>query len=165
MTDPPEPATTPGDAVGIGVDIVLASGRSTFGEAVTVGIPYPEGKPDGIVHDTDIPEAGLSLWFFDSQVGTWTLMPGSMVQPDADLVVADVAQAGKFGIFNAPLLVVERDGAAITSLDFSAEATALSFTVLNGNPASEPLTWTIDPPIPSWPVSYTHLTLPTNREV
>ena len=150
VVDPPDPAIAPGDPVGIGVDIGLASGHSTFREAVTVGLPYPEGRPDGIVDHTSIPETGLSMWFFDPQADAWVLTPESMVLPDADMVVADAAQTGEFGIFNAPLLRLEQDGAAITDLDFGAEATTLSFTVANGNPASQPLTWTIDPPVASW---------------
>ena len=146
----PDPATAPGDVVGIGIDIALTSGRDTFSESVTVGIPYPEGKPDGLVDHTTIPEVGLSLWLFDLQTDAWALIPGSMVQPDADMVVADVVQTGEFGIFNAPLLRLEQDGEGITSLDFGTEATASTFTVVNGNAASEPLTWTIDPPDPSW---------------
>ena len=150
VTDPPDPATAPGDAVGTGVDVALASGQNTFREAVAIALPYPEGKPDGLVDHTSIPETGLSLWFFDAEADAWVLLPESMVQPEADLVVADVEQAGKFGIFNAPLLRVEQGGVTLTGLEFGAEATALTFTVVNGNPAAESLTWTIDPPAPSW---------------
>ena len=150
VVDPPHPQTAPGDAVGVGVDIALASGREAFREAITVGLPYPEGKPDGLVDHTSIPEIGLSLWFFDSQEDAWVLIPGSMVRPDADMVEADVAQTGEFGIFNAPLLQVEQEGVAITGLDFGAEATATMFTLLNGNAASQTLTWTIDPAGLSW---------------
>ena len=145
-----DPQTAPGDPIERVVDIFLASEQETFSEAVTIGIPYPEGRPDGIVDHTSIPETGLSMWFFDPQADAWVLTPESMVLPDADRVVADAAQTGEFGIFNAPLLRLEQDGAAITDLDFGAEATALSFTVANGNPASQPLTWTIDPPVASW---------------
>ncbi len=147
---PPDPKTAPGDAVGLRIDVALASGRDTFSEAVTISLPYPEGRPDGIVHETDIPEAGLSLWFFDAQADAWMLIPGSTVQPDADLVVADSTQTGEFGIFNVPLLRVQQDGEAITGLDFGVEATALMFSVVNGNAAAEPLTWTIDESKPSW---------------
>ena len=149
VAEPPDPATAPGDTVGVGVDITLASGQDTFRQAATVGLPYPERRPDGIVDHTSIPETDLSLWFFDSQANAWMLIPGSMVLPDADMVVADVAQTGKFGIFYAPLLRVEQDGTAITSLDFGTEVTTLSFTVVNRNP-EKPLTWTIDPSYPSW---------------
>ena len=77
VTDPPDPATAPGDVVGVGVDITLASGQDTFGEAVTLGLPYPEGKPDGLVDHTSIPETGLSMWFFDPQAPAWELIPES----------------------------------------------------------------------------------------
>ena len=147
---PPDPDTAPGDAVGTGIDIALASGRDTFGEAITVAIPYPEGKPDGIVHETGIPEAGLSLWFFDPQADAWALVAGSMVRPDADVVVAEVEHTGEFGIFSAPLLRVERHGEPVTALDFGAGARVLRFTVVNGNAASGPLTWTVDPPHEAW---------------
>ena len=150
VTDPPDPATAPGDAVGTGIDVTLASGQDTFGAAVTIALPYPEGKPDGLVDHTDIPETGLSLWFFDPQADAWALLPGSRVQPDADLVVAEVRQTGQFGIFNAPLLRLEQDGEAVTGLDFGTAATAMPFAVVNGNAASQPLTWAIDPPAPSW---------------
>ena len=150
VTDPPDPETAPGDAVGTGIDIALSSGQDVFREAVTVSLPYPEGKPDGLVDHTSIPETGLSLWFFDPQADAWVLIPASRVQPDANLVVADGTQTGEFGIFNAPLLRVEQDGGAMTGLAFGAGATALTFTVVNDNPASQPLTWTIDPPAPAW---------------
>ena len=96
---PPDSDAAPGDAVGLGIDIALDSGRSTFREAVTVALPYPEGKPDGIVHGTDIPETELSMWFFDTTADAWERVAGSMVQPDADVVVADVTQTGAYGIF------------------------------------------------------------------
>ena len=143
-------ATLPGDAIGIDIDISLDSGLDTFREAVTIGIPYPEGKPDGLVDHTSIPEVGLSLWFFDLSAGAWMLIPDGMVQPDADMVVADVAQTGTYGIFNAPLLRVEQGGAAVTGLDFGAEAMTLMLTVANGNPASVALTWMIEDPGLSW---------------
>ena len=147
----PETDAAPGVGIGTGtIDVTLDSGQSTFREAVTVAIPYYEGRPDGIVHGTDIPETELSLWFFDDAADAWERVAGSMVQPDADLVTADVTQPGEYGIFHAPLLRVEMDGMALTNLDFGAETTALTFTVLNGNPASQTLTWTIDPPAPSW---------------
>ena len=150
VTDPPDPKTAPGDAVGTGAAIALASGQDVFREVVSIALPYPEGRPDGIVDRTSIPETGLSLWFFDPETGAWALIPESTVWPEADLVVADVEQTGKFGIFNAPLLRVEKGGVTLTGLEFGAEATALTFTVVNGNPAAEPLTWTIEPPAPSW---------------
>ena len=149
VTEPPDPATAPGDAVGVGVDIALSSGQDTFREAVTVGLPYPEGRPDGLVDHTSIPETDLSMWYFDAEADAWMLIPESMVLPDADMVVADVAQTGEFGIFYTPLLRVEQDGTAITNLDFGVEATTLNFTVVNRNP-EKPLTWTIDPSYPSW---------------
>ena len=148
--DPPAAETAPGDAIGSGIDIALDSGRDAFAEAVSLAVPYYEGKPDGIVHGTDIPEDGLSLWFLDPQTDTWALIPGSVVQPGADRVVADVVQTGQFGIFNAPLLRVERDGEPVTSLDFGPETTLLTVTVANGNATSESLTWTIDLPGESW---------------
>ena len=83
---------------------------------------------------TSIPETGLSMWFFDSQADAWVLIPESMVLPDADMVVADAAQTGEFGIFNAPLLRVEQDGEAVTGLDFGAEVSELSFTVCERQP-------------------------------
>ena len=147
----PDADAAPGVGVGTGtIDVTLGSGQSTLREAVTVAIPYYEGRPDGIVHGTDIPETELSLWFFDADTDAWERVVGSMVQPDADLVAADVTRTGEYGIFHAPLLRLEQDGAAVTNLDFGAEATAMPFTVVNGNAASQPLTWAIDPPAPSW---------------
>ena len=101
-TEPPDPATAPGDTVGVGVEITLASGQDTFGEAVIVSLPYPEGRPDGIVDHTSIPETELSMWFFDAESGAWMPIPESRVLPDADTVIADVMQTGEFRIFYAP---------------------------------------------------------------
>ena len=112
---PPDSDAAPGDAVGIGIDIALDSGRSTFREAVTVALPYPEGKPDGIVHGTDIPETELSMWFFDTAEDAWERVAGSMVHPDADVVAADVTQTGAYGIFHAPM--AEEDGEDATQPD------------------------------------------------
>ena len=42
--DPADAETAPGDVIGKVIDIALDSGRDTFAEAVTLGIPYYEGK-------------------------------------------------------------------------------------------------------------------------
>jgi hypothetical protein len=136
VTEPPDPATAPGDAVGVGVHIALASGRNTFGEAVTVGLPYPEGRPDGIVDHTSIPETDLSMWYFDAEADAWMLIPESMVLPDADMVVADVAQTGEFRIFYAPQACqpdgdVDRSGSVTAADALLAFQQALSLVELN----------------------------------
>ena len=98
----------PGTAVGDGtVDVALNSGQTTFREAVTIALPYYEGRPDGIVHNTDIPETELSLWYFDTTADAWEMVAGSNVDGDADLVSADVTQTGEYGIFHAPMMMVE----------------------------------------------------------
>ena len=100
----------PGTAVGAGtVDVALDSGQTTLREAVTVALPYYEGRPDGIVHDTDIAETELSLWYFDTTAEAWEMVSGSTVDGDADLVSADVTQTGEYGIFHAPMMMVEDD--------------------------------------------------------
>ena len=104
----------PGAAVGVGtIDIALGGGQSTFRKDVTVAIPYFEGKPDGIVHGTDIPETELSLWFFDIDADAWERVAGSTVQPDADLVAADVTAPGEYGIFHAPVMMADDDDDAM----------------------------------------------------
>ena len=144
---PPDPATAPGDAVGTGIDIALASGQDAFTEAATVSLPYAEG----VLDETDIAEGGLSMWRFDPETGAWALVPASMVQPDANRVVASVTQTGEFGLFNAaPLLRLEQAGEAVTHVDFGASTEMLSFTVVNGNDTAERLTWAIASPEPSW---------------
>ena len=122
VLDPPDPATTPGDAVGVGIDIALASGQNTFREAATIALPYPEGKPDGIVHGTDVPEAELSLWFFDPQADAWALVAASRVRPDADVVVAEAARTGEFTIFHVPMAAAEPDGEDATEPESDAAA-------------------------------------------
>ena len=110
VMDFPDAGAAPGAAAGAGtIDITLDSGQTTFREAVTVAIPYPEGRPDGIVHGTDIAETELSLWFFDVAADAWERVVGSMVQPDADVVAADVTRTGAYGIFHAPMLMAEQD--------------------------------------------------------
>ena len=98
VTDPSDRAMGPGDAVGSGIDITLASGQATFHEAVTISLPYSEGP----LEERDIAEDGLSMWFFDAQTETWMSVPGSMVQSHANRVVADVTHTGEFAIFDAP---------------------------------------------------------------
>lgn len=108
VMDFPDAEAAPGDAIGVGtIDITLDSEQSTFLQGVTVAIPYPEGKPDGIVRGTDIPETELSLWFFDVDVGAWEKVPGSMAQPAADVVTGDVTQTGEYGIFHAPMMMAD----------------------------------------------------------
>ena len=102
VTEPPDAATAPGDAVGVGVAISLASGGDTFAEAVTLALPYPDGESDGRVDDTSISETGLSLWYFDGAADAWESIAGSSVQSDTNLVVADVRRTGEYGIFDAP---------------------------------------------------------------
>ena len=100
----------PGTAVGEGtVDVSLDSGQTTFREAVTIALPYYEGRPDGIVHNTDIAETELSLWYFDTTAEAWEMVAGATVDGDADLVSADVTQTGEYGIFHAPMMMVEDD--------------------------------------------------------
>ena len=111
VTDFPDAEAAPGAAVGIGtIDITLDSGQSTFREAVTVAIPYPEGRPDGIVHGTDIAETELSLWYFDTAANAWEMVSGSTVNADADVVTADVMQTGEYGIFHTPMMTAAEDG-------------------------------------------------------
>ena len=111
VMDFPDADAAPGAAVGVGtIDITLGSGQSAFREDVTVAIPYYEGRPDGIVHGTDIPETELSLWFFDTDADVWQRVAGSTVQPDADLVAADVTETGAYGIFHAPMTMADEDG-------------------------------------------------------
>ena len=109
--------TAPGDDVGDGtIDIALDSGQSTFNESVTIRIPYYEGRPDGIVHGTEIPETELTLWFFDAAAGAWEQVAGSTVDGAQDLVMADVTETGEYGIFHAPMMMaeVEENGAMET---------------------------------------------------
>ena len=107
----PDDDAAPGEGVGGGTIVVtLGSGQRTFREAVTVSLPYPEGRPDGIVHETEIPETELSLWFFDAAADAWERVAGSRVRPDADVVAADVTQTGAYGIFHAPMMMAEADG-------------------------------------------------------
>ena len=111
VMDFPDAEAAPGAAVGVGtIDVTLGSGQSTFREDVTVAIPYLEGRPDGIVHGTDIPETELSLWFFDTDADAWERVAGFTVQPDADLVAADVTETGAYGIFHAPMMTADDDG-------------------------------------------------------
>ena len=136
VTEPPDPATAPGDTVGVGVDITLASGQGTFGDAVTVSLPYPEGRPDGIVDHTSIPETDLSMWYFDAEADAWILIPESRVLPDADMVVADVVQTGEFRIFYAPQACqpdgdVDRSGGVTAADALLAFQQALGLTQLN----------------------------------
>ena len=99
---------SPGTSVGTGTfDITLHRGQSTFMEAVTIGLPYYEGRPDGIVHNTEIPETELSLWYFDTAADAWEMVAGSTVDGDADLVSADVTQTGEYGIFHAPMMMAQ----------------------------------------------------------
>jgi len=109
VVDPPAPELAPGDAVGVGIDITLDSGQIAFREAVTVSLPYPEGKPDGIVHRTNIPETELSLWLFNADADAWERVAGSMVHPNADVVTGDVTRAGEYGIFHAPMMMMEEE--------------------------------------------------------
>ena len=136
VTEPPDPATAPGDTVGVGVDIALSSGQDTFREAVTVSLPYPEGRPDGIVDHTSIPETDLSMWYFDAETDAWMLIPESRVLPHADTVVADVAQTGEFRIFYAsqacqPDGDVDRSGGVTAADALLAFQQALGLTQLN----------------------------------
>lgn len=103
VTDPSGRAMGPGDAIGNGIDITLASGQATFYEAVTISLPYSEGP----LEEMDTAEDDLSMWFFDVERETWMSVAGSMVQPDADRVVADVTHTGEFAIFDAPAMMAE----------------------------------------------------------
>ena len=49
------------------VEIVLASGETTFGEPVIIALPYSDHESDGLVDGTNppIPEAELSLWLLE----------------------------------------------------------------------------------------------------
>lgn len=110
VMDFPDADTAPGDDVGDGtIEIALDSGQSTFNESVTIRLPYYEGRPDGIVHGTEIPETELTLWFFDAAAGAWEMVAGSTVDGAQDLVMADVTETGEYGIFHAPMMMAEVD--------------------------------------------------------
>lgn len=88
------------------VEIVLASGETDFGEPVTIALSYPDHKPDGLVDGTipPIPETELSLWFLeDAEAGDGEPILNAMVQPDDDIVVAEVMNVGRFGLFRSPM--------------------------------------------------------------
>ena len=141
VVDRPDPATAPG--VGT-VDIALASGQDTFRKVVTVSLPYSEA----VLRELDVPEAGLSIRYFDTEMDAWVLLPGPM--PDAGRVAAGVTQTGRFRIIDAPLLRVEQDGEAVTHLDFGAHAAVLSFTAVDGNDDVERLSWEVASAESSW---------------
>ena len=105
VSDPPDPAMAPGHAAGNATSITLESGQETFHEEVTISLPYSEGP----LEEMDIPEDGLSMWSFDAESGTWTPVAGSMVQREADRVLANVTHTGQFAIFDAPVMMVEMD--------------------------------------------------------
>ena len=72
---------------------------------MTISLPYSEGP----LEEMDIPEDGLSMWYFDAESGTWTPVAGSMVQREAHRVVANVTHTGQFAIFDAPVMMLETD--------------------------------------------------------
>ena len=110
VMDFPDAAAAPGAGVGDGtIDIALDSGQSAFNEGVTIRIPYYEGRPDGIVHGTDIPETELTLWVFDTAADAWERVAGSTVDGAADVVTADVTDTGRYGIFHAPMVMAEME--------------------------------------------------------
>ena len=111
VVEPPDAAAAPGEAVGTHVSTVLASGQTIFDEPVTLALPYPEGKPDGLVDGTDPPiaETDLSLWYLDSVTDEWVAIADSMPMPADDLVVADVMHTGQFGVFHAPAAGADED--------------------------------------------------------
>ena len=104
LTEPPNPEMAPGDAVGIGAAIALASGQEVFREDVTIALPYPEGETDGFVEvgGASIPEGDLALWFFNPEADAWEHLAGSTVDGEANLVMAEVGRTGEFDIFQAP---------------------------------------------------------------
>ena len=104
VSEPPDPATTPGGAVGNGINVTLVSGQEIFHETITISLRYSEGP----LEEMDIAEEGLSMWFFDADTEAWMSVAGSMVQPDADRVVADVTHTGEFAVFDAPVMMMER---------------------------------------------------------
>lgn len=110
--DTPDAATAPGESVGTGAEISLDSGATAFDEAITVGLPYYEGRPDGIVDGTDIDETELSLWFFDTASDAWTEISGATVDADADRVEGETTQTGQFAIFHVEMMemmIVDED--------------------------------------------------------
>ena len=110
VMDFPNADAAPGAGVGDGtIDISLDSGQSTLNEAVTIRLPYYEGRPDGIVHGTDIPETELTLWVFDAADDSWERVAGATVDGAEDVVIAEVTETGRYGIFHAPMVMAEMD--------------------------------------------------------
>ena len=145
VMDFPDAAAAPGAGVGDGtIDISLDSGQSTFNEDVTIRVPYYEGRPDGIVHGTDIPETELTLWVFDDAADSWERVAGSTVDGAADVVTANVTETGRYGIFHAPMVMaeMEENGAAEPSpadggRDGGGGCTMLPFVPPGGGPPDD----------------------------
>lgn len=101
------PGTLPGEAVGVIIDIDLASGQDTFTTNITIRIPYVDANQDGIVDDTTPPirEENLSMWFFDASVGAagaWVQIPTAQVTVDTEnnVIVGQIDHLTEFGAFN-----------------------------------------------------------------
>jgi uncharacterized repeat protein (TIGR01451 family) len=95
--------TPPGDPAALLVDISLASGQDMFTEPLTIRLAYLDADQDGLVDGTSIDETTLTLWFFDVNTGSWVIVIGSVVRPDANVVEGTVNHLTEFGLFAAPL--------------------------------------------------------------
>jgi hypothetical protein len=97
------PAPLPGGSGGTLVDLALESGQTQFASPVTLRIPYDDADQNGTIDGTNPPvaETALSLWRFDAGQSMWVQLPGAIVVPESNAMLAQITQSGLFGLFEA----------------------------------------------------------------
>jgi CshA-type fibril repeat protein len=95
------PGTLPGGSGGTLVDLALESGQTQFASPLTLRIPYDDADQNGNVDGMNpaVAETALSLWRFDAAQGIWVQLPGAIVVPESNALLAQITQSGLFGLF------------------------------------------------------------------
>jgi hypothetical protein len=122
----------PGVLAGSLIQIALASGQGTVGEALTVRLPYSDTDQDGTVDGTSpaMAESQLTLWRYAPDQDVWLLLTHNVVLADANMGLAQTTDLGLFA------LVLATDGSVPvlgTSEDYPVQTTASSGPVATSN--------------------------------
>ncbi len=82
--------------------IGTVSELTQFASLVTLRLPYDDADQNGFVDglNPQLDETQLTLWFFDPAQG-WIDLPGAVLIPELNVVVAETDRTGLFGIFRA----------------------------------------------------------------
>jgi len=76
-----------------------------FNGNLTLEISYPDKENDGLVDGTEIDENSLQMFYLNEEQGKWQGISASKVNPDSNIVLAEVNHLSTFCLMSSPEVV------------------------------------------------------------